>query len=929
MAEYVAESDYRQALKIRAYILAPFTLLLLALLVFAIAERYHGFLEQDEAAAERRMDMIQRYYHQRLQQDSQFLGAAIQAIATNDRIMSLYRQHRRADLAAAAAPVFAALRSDYGVTRFYFTDPDRRNFLRVHQPRRHGDFISRYTTLQAARTGQSAHGLELGVLGTLTLRYVTPVKDGDRVVGFIELGKEIDDIIADLHRTLGVQVTVEVDKVLLDRSSWTEGMAMLGREADWGALPGTVLVSHTTPRAPITLLRAIEPPHGHANLGGHHWDYAVVPITDVAGRAVGRFTFLYDGTAQMGGLVTSILWFSVGAIGLGGAVFVLFHLLLGRVQAMARVVFGRLDDAVRARTAELSDEVARHRRTSGELLKLSQAVEQSPSAVMITDVDGAIEYVNPQFTAETGFTLAEAVGRNPRILKTGRTTDRQYANMWQAITGGDKWHGEFYNRKKTGDCYWVSQVISPIRSPEGDITHFVSLSEDISVRRRQEEELLHQANHDPLTDLPNRLMAMDRLTQACVCNRRRRGRVAVLFLDLDMFNKVNDTFGHEAGDRILVETGHRLARALRDGDTISRFDEDTVARFGGDEFLVLLDGLHTAQPVPGICQRILDAFRRPFSVDGAEVFVSISIGVALSPDDGEDAGELLRDAAAALNQAKDQGRDTFRFFEPAMNAVAAQRVETESLLRHALEKNEIFLEFQPLVDAAQGRVTGAEALVRWRQRNGEVVPPGTFIPLAEETGQIFPITEWILVQACREAAGWPVHGETPCTVSVNVSPPHFLRGDLVAAVRAALDQSGLAPQRLFLEVTENILVEDSPAIQDRFRQLLEMGVRFSIDDFGTGYSALSYLRKLSFSVLKIDQSFVRELPHDRESVTLIRTILAMARGLELKVVAEGVENEGQLAFLRDRDCDLVQGFYFSRPLPAAEFLRFVAERNGG
>jgi diguanylate cyclase (GGDEF)-like protein/PAS domain S-box-containing protein len=548
------------------------------------------------------------------------------------------------------------------------------------------------------------------------------------------------------------------------------------------------------------------------------------------------------------------------------------------------------------------------RRAEENLRKLSRAVEQSPVSVVITNAEGAIEYVNPKFVELTGYTASEVIGQNPSILKSGFTSDATYANLWTAITAGREWRGEFRNRKKNGEFFWECAYISPIKDPDGRITHFLAVKEDITVQKKYEEQLLHQAHFDQLTELPNRLLAFDRLAQALQRAHQSNNLVALMFVDLDNFKNINDTLGHSAGDRLLINAAARLRECVR--------TTDTIARLGGDEFLIILFDLSTAAGCEVVSHKILNAFARPFLVDGHDIFVTASIGVAVYPTDGEDPHVLLRNADAALYRAKEQGRHTYRFFTSEMNARVLEQLTFESQLRYALDRNEFAVHFQPIVNLGLGTVVGVEALLRWNSAMLGNVPPDRFIPIAEDIGLIVPIGEWVLRNACEQLRSWQARFGNSLWMSVNVSPRQFLESAFPTRVVQALEETGLEAEAIRLEITERLLLDDSPQTTGTLQELITMGVKFAVDDFGTGYSALSYLKSFSFHALKIDRSFLRDATTNSGAAALATAIIAMAHSLGLKVIGEGAETKDQVEFLHAQGCDMAQGYYFSRPSPA-------------
>ncbi len=556
-------------------------------------------------------------------------------------------------------------------------------------------------------------------------------------------------------------------------------------------------------------------------------------------------------------------------------------------------------------------DIAEQKRSEEELRKLSRAVEQSPASVVITDTNGKIEYVNSRFTEATGYSREEVVGMTPGILKSGHTSSEEYRQLWQTIKSGGEWRGEFHNKKKNGELFWEFSSISPIMADDGTISHFLEVKEDITVRKEYEEKLLRQANYDDLTGLPNRILALDRLGQVLATGQREGLIAAVMYIDLDRFKNVNDTLGHAAGDRVIKEAAERLKDCVR--------ASDTVARLGGDEFLVILPDLPNPIASEVAALKILDAFSRPFRLEGQEIFVTASIGLTIFPDDGSDAQQLLRNGDAAMYQAKDKGRNIHQFFTPELNVQAVRRMELETQLRRALARKEFRLDYQPILDAGSGRIIGVEGLLRWDSPELGLIMPDQSIPVAEETGLIVPIGEWVLLSACLQARAWHDLGHTDLIVAVNVSPRQFRSGDLVDTVSQVLDESGLPAHCLALEITENLLLDVSPETNTVLQELNDMGVRLYIDDFGTGYSALSYIKKYPFHSIKIDRAFVAGVTTDPEDAALVRAMIAMAHSLGLKVTGEGVETKEQFDFLKAEGCDSVQGYYFAKPSSASDF----------
>ncbi|MBC7951016.1 MAG: EAL domain-containing protein [Rhodospirillaceae bacterium] len=548
-----------------------------------------------------------------------------------------------------------------------------------------------------------------------------------------------------------------------------------------------------------------------------------------------------------------------------------------------------------------------------DMAKLSRAVEQSPASVIITDTTGAIEYVNARFCETTGYSAAEVIGQNPRLLKSGHTTDDQYRDMWQVLSTGREWRGEFSNKRKDGSLYWEYAWISAIRGADGAVASYLAVKEDITARKEYEEQLLRQANYDPLTNLPNRLLATDRLRQAIQRAQRHGGHAAAILVDIDRLRTLNDTLGHDAGDELLRQAAARLSNAMR--------AEDTVARLGGDEFLLVLTDIADPLDLHHITAKVGEIFAMPFLVADRDVVLGASMGVAIFPEDGDDPHVLVKNADAAMYLAKESGNNGLRFFTPELHQRASHRLAMESGLRTALAAGEFHMRYHPLVEAQSGLCTGAEALIRWDSPELGSVPPDLFIPIAEDTGLIVEIGEWVIRTVCADMARWTAMDLPTLRVAVNVSALQLADGRLAKVITESLNANNLNADRLEVELTERVLLDRDSDTLERLNELKALGIRLSIDDFGTGYSAMSYLTAFEFDVLKIDRSFVMDILTRRQDADLAQAMIAMAHALNLEVVAEGVELEGQVEFMRENGCEFLQGYYFCQPLRADDFAK--------
>ena len=556
-------------------------------------------------------------------------------------------------------------------------------------------------------------------------------------------------------------------------------------------------------------------------------------------------------------------------------------------------------------------EVRAHHRLAEERVRiLSLAIEQSPVSVVITNRDGRIDYVNPKFQEVSGYPPHEAVGRSLEFTRPPDIDEVTFSELWATVNAGQAWRGEFCSLRRDGQLFWEQAIVSPLKDEQGEIAHFIAVKEDVTVRRSYEERLLRQANFDDLTGLPNRVLMLDRLDQAIGVAKRKDAVSALLFIDLDNFKNINDLFGHAAGDALLREAASRLGECIREGETL--------ARLGGDEFVVILPGIADGMVAQRIAERVVQAFSQPFLVLHNLHYVTASVGVALYPMDGADHQVLLRKADLAMYKAKELGRNGYHFFTHEIEQRVQERLGLEARLRSGLRHGEMVLHYQPVVDLQNETLVAVEALLRWRELDGELLLPGRFIPIAEEIGLIREIGEWVLASACRERHSRFGGLNVEPRLAVNVSPRQLQSTGFAHYVQHVLQESGLPSEQLELELTESVLMDDTPETVMNLTALSDLGVRLSIDDFGTGYSSLGYLQRYPFQTLKIDRSFVRLIPQQAKTARLVETIINMAHGLGMEVIAEGVETSEQLEFLRSRGCDMGQGFLIARPVPVSE-----------
>ncbi|WP_419799990.1 putative bifunctional diguanylate cyclase/phosphodiesterase [Terasakiella sp.] len=564
-------------------------------------------------------------------------------------------------------------------------------------------------------------------------------------------------------------------------------------------------------------------------------------------------------------------------------------------------------------------DLTEQKRTQDQLQLAATVFQTASEAMMVTDKDDIIQMVNPAFSKITGYSEREVLGHSPTLLSSGHHNAAYYKKMYLDLQNTGTWQGEIWNRRKSGEIYpeWLS--ISTIYDDDGEVLQRVSLFTDITSRKKSEERIHYQANYDSLTDLPNRNLFKERLNHAINMARRSKDRVALLFLDLDNFKHINDTLGHLLGDELLRQVAERLRSLFR--------ESDTIARLSGDEFVIIINEANYDPDLQHLLTRLLECLSLPYALDGNTAYTSVSVGATFFPDDAQSGDNLLKNADAAMFKAKEMGRNTYSFFTPEMNNRAQERHTLEVALHKALDKKHFLLHYQPIVDPHTQTVVSTEALVRWNDPEKGLISPDKFIPVAEDTGLIVPMGEWILRQACTDAAHWQKEEGFNIGVSVNLSSRQFMRSDIYGLVKDVLKESQLPASKLTLEITESLLVEDENEILKTLRKLRDLGVLLSIDDFGTGYSSLSYLKRFPITTLKIDRSFICDILSDSEDSALTQAILSMAKSMNLKVVAEGVENAGQAEYLKERQCDLIQGFYYSKPLALEDLLHLFKQKK--
>ncbi len=550
----------------------------------------------------------------------------------------------------------------------------------------------------------------------------------------------------------------------------------------------------------------------------------------------------------------------------------------------------------------------------------AKVFEASSESIVVMDGAGRVLMVNQAFRRGTAFEMHEVIGKTPDVLLAPRNPPDVMETVRHTTTVKGSWQGEIWFNRKNGEPYPAWLVMNAVRDLNGTVTNFIAMSLDITERKSSEQRIHYLAHHDALTGLPNRFSCDERLTLSIQQARRRKSKVAVLFVDLDRFKNINDSLGHHVGDQLLCSVANRLLESVREGDT--------VCRLGGDEFIIILNNVINAEEIGKIVEhRLIPSVRQPHVVDAAELYISCSVGAAVFPDDSDNIEGLMRHADSAMYQAKKLGRNNFQFFTPELNARVTRHLHLESDLRHAAERNELILHYQPRIDARSGRIAGVESLVRWQHPTEGLIAPGQFIPLAEESGLIVDIGAWIIGEACRQHQRWRQQGLGPMPISINLSALQLKDDNLVPILMEAIAAAAVPAAQIELELTESLLMDNVTATIVVLNRIKALGFSLSIDDFGTGYSSLNYLYRFPIDKLKIDRSFVQNIHAAPENLAVTKAIIGLGHTLGLEVVAEGVEQAADVKVLQDAGCDELQGFHFARPMPAEKFAIWLAEHR--
>lgn len=805
-------------------------------------------------------------------------------------------------------PVYREM-EEIGLLQFQFHLPDDRVLLRFHHPQRSGDpLFSLRPSIRIVHTEQRpVYGLETGST-TSGFRYIFPLQRNNKHLGSVELSMPFSYLQTQMNRLLGrgefalvfdrqrVLATVDsINRVYYSESTIHPGFLVENRilTAEHQLFSQSDVVFRLQQQLrENTKVQRLMPHHKafviSAKEADQHYMISFLPVQGLSGESIAyviRFK-PSNAPAHLFNTLLSNLAVATALILLLGVLY--FYNLRQRLQ--------------------LQEDICRRQVTESELSLYANIFEGSGEAIMVTDHKNCITAINPAFSHLTGYTEKEVIGSNPSLLASGHTPAETYQAMWQALGEHDFWQGELWDRRKDGSLYpkWVT--ISAMRS-QGEISHYIASFTNISDRKAAEDKIERLAHHDPLTGLLNRYSLELRLEQSILSAQREQLLAAVVFIDLDRFKTINDSLGHQVGDKLLIEVAKRLKQRTRDSDIVSRQ--------GGDEFVVVLTGLRSTNDIPHVINAMSVALSQAYKIDQYSLSCTPSMGVAIFPTDGMDMETLLKNADTAMYHAKEKGRNNVQYFTAAMTQTAIERLAIEQDLRHAIQNDEFELYYQPQVCAHSQQILGVEALIRWHHPQQGLVPPLRFIPVAEESGLIETIGAWVLEEACRQLSDWRDEGICNIHIAVNLSSHQLRSASIVTQVAECMQRYAIKAGELELEITESVAMDNPEHCISQLMALRNLGVSLAIDDFGTGYSSLAYLKRLPIDILKLDRSFVHDIETDPNDAAISEATISMAHALGLKVVAEGVETQGQAYFLASiHDCDLLQGYLFGKPEPA-------------
>ena len=926
---------------IRLKLLAPVFGSLLAIVCGILWSLYLFQQAQQRTFASQIDAQLSEAFNQAVEHDAELLRSMLLFIGARPILQQHWMQGDREALYAASAPVFEDIRRDHHITHFYYHKPDGVSFLRVHFKERHGDRINRGTLQEAMRTGEIATGIEFGVLGQFVLRVVKPWRIDGKLVGYIELGEEVDHILAQLSTAGGYGLVLSVSSDFISRQGFftSDNYEPIVEQVTLGQ--SAVVINKTMEKMPAGLENFIgdQDASGYSVLvqNDKHLLASHIPVQDFSGEKVGWLTYLFDISGYVSNRYRLMAGIGVTALVLSTLLFVFYYFYSGRLQhwltngrrELVREIGERrkIQDELIENKGQLEGLVAERDRSLVESEKRYKMLfDKTADALLIIEGSRFID-CNQATLDMLGYRHKEELfNAHPSVLSPEFQPDGQpsavKAEQMIALAFEKGSHRfEWDHIRRNGEIFPVEVLLTAIPYGDSQLLHVVW--RDITDRRSAESEIRYQAYYDSLTGLPNRKLLLDRLDQSLITSRRHGYFDVLLFLDLDRFKTINDSLGHSVGDQLLVEVAGRI--------TASIWDEDTASRFGGDEFVILLKHLGTDKAVASlaarkVAMRIQASFERPFQVGDNELHITCCIGISVFPFLDESADDVIKYADTAMFSAKESGRNQIAFYLSKMHEKVLNRLMLEKDLRNAISEQQLDVYYQPQVNR-NGDVVAVEALLRWQHPELGFINPEEFIAIAEDTGLIFDIGDFVLHRSINDMLA--LNRELGCylKLSVNISPRQFRREDFVSKIKSLMGNFQLETHFLTLEVTEGIAIDNLADTIDKFEKLRHAGVRLSLDDFGTGYSSLVYLKRLPIDELKIDKSFVFDIEDDPQDALLVQTILRIARQFGLETVAEGVETSEQRVFLEHEGCSIYQGYYFSRPLPLGQLRAYLGSRD--
>lgn len=878
-----------------------------------------------------------------LEEDIELFQGLLFLISENDNLRSLWKAKNKNGLIQESLPIYSELNKKHHVTHFYFHNLDGTNFLRVHAPNKFGDTIQRQTFLKAVENQEIAAGLEFGVFGEFVLRVVIPWKIDGELIGYLELGEEINHILAKLSDSNKYHLVLNIEKKYITQNNLDQTTFFKNRQKQLNLFENIFIINKTILEIPDYLKSAIDKKTNqslrkHINTE-HKTLSSNIKIPDFEGNDIAKLTYIVDIADNLDRHSDTSQKIAAYIITTGIISFIFYFIYSQRIQRSIQTIFHQITSEIKVRKSAQNKLKENKKRLEKLVIERDQSLEESKrryqtlfdktaDALLIIEGSNFID-CNQATLDMLGYATKEELYNthpsklSPEFQPDGQPSESKANLMIQTAFEQGSHRFEWDHKRKNGEIFPVEVLLTAIPFEGSQLLHVVW--RDITERKKAAAEIEYQAYYDSLTNLPNRKLLLDRLKQALTTSVRHNHFGALMFIDLDRFKTINDSLGHTIGDKLIIESANRIKN--------STWDEDTVSRFGGDEYLVLLrhigDNKESAcLHAEKVASRILDKFNTPFMIEGHELHVTTSIGITIFPIDQHKIEDIIKHADTAMYSAKENGRNQTAFYIPEMHEKVINRLTLEKDLRSALKKKQLTVYYQPQINIT-GQITGVEALLRWKHPDKGFISTDEFIAIAGDTGSIYEIGDFVLEQAITDINEINKVYSTKISLSVNISPKQFSHPDFLRTIKHLTENYSLEKNFLTLEVTERIAIQNLNEAFEKFSDLKHTGVRISLDDFGTGYSSLSHLKRLPIDELKIDKSFIFDIEEDPQDALLVKTILNIAQQFGLETVAEGVETLEQISFLKGQNCGIYQGYYYSRPLPLESLIEFLDENKKG